>query len=297
MGHSRWYGDLNAPGEYTVRVEPPPGWQVTSGNASQTITVSEREASATGLVANTTYDAVGVAPDLRISGALGEAGSDAAGVRLRAQSPHGTIESVEIAEDGTFSFPVSRGDWRLELSSHGKAMVTRDVTVQDYPVVLSRLSATAMPHGPHGPQRITVNFDDVTPSDTLQEIPNGYAGVNWRNWVSTHEKLYGGDGFVNAAVSSEYVAYTSAGHPATISSASTFDFVGAYVTALWPGTAEYDAIIRAWRGDELVYEDRFRPKAAGPEFFAADYRGISKLEFSSDGYWQVAVDDIVISTD
>lgn len=299
LSRSRRIGDLRSPGEHTIHVEVPKNWRVTSRNDVQTIVISKREASITGLVANRTFDAVGVAPDLAISGtvAVDEHDPGTSDRALQAHSPDGETIAVPIEKDGGFSLPATTGEWRLELTAHGSVSATRKVAVQQYPVVASQLPAVAIPHARSRPSARTIGFDDLTTSDTLYEVPNGYAGLNWRNWVATHQKLYGGDGYVNATVSSEYVAYTSSGHPATISSPTEFDFVGAYVTAAWPKGEDYDVIVRAWRQDHQVYEDRFRVTVAGPVYFDADYRNISKVEFASDGYWQVAVDDVTVRTD
>jgi hypothetical protein len=299
MMRSRRHGHIYGPGEYTIHVDPPENWEVTSSTGVQTIAITRRDASITGLVADRTFDAVGIAPVLEIAGVVepGVLGDRPAPSSLQAYAPDGETTAVTIAEDGAYAFPATPGTWRLELPAHRFGSLARDVTVGAYSVVASRFPVAATMHTSPRPQVRTIGFDDLTPSDTLYEIPNGYAGMHWRNWVATHQKLYGGDGYVNAAVSSEYVAYTSAGHPATLSSEQEFDFVGAYVTQAWPEGEQYDVIVRAWREGEQVYEDRFPASVAGPVWFDADYRGITKLVFVSDGYWQLAVDDLTIRTD
>jgi hypothetical protein len=97
---------------------------------------------------------------------------------------------------------------------------------------------------------------------------------------------------VNATTSGECIVYNSSGHPATISSGRPFDFVGGYVGVLWPEGEEGDVIVRAWRTDQLVFEDRFRARLAGPVYFDADYRGVTRIEFTSANYWQIAFDDL-----
>ncbi len=96
---------------------------------------------------------------------------------------------------------------------------------------------------------------------------------------------------MNGATSGEYVAYNSSGNPATVSSDQPFDFVGASIGSAWPEGEQYDVVIRAWRGDELVHVDRLGPSTAGPVFFDADYRSITRLELASEANWQFVVDD------
>jgi hypothetical protein len=169
--------------------------------------------------------------------------------------------------------------------------------VKDYAVTISRF-------GPNDPQvpaakrrSQTVDFDSLTPSDTLYEIPNGYAGLKWANWVATHQKLYVSDGTINCAVSSEYVAYTSSGFPSTISLDAGFDLAGVFLGVAWPEAEEHLAVIKAWRNNQLVYEDRVRPSTRGPVYFDADYRNINRLEISSEASWQVLVDDLEVRRD
>ncbi len=290
--------DIHTPGEHTIQIEPPANWKVTSGNNVQTARFEKREGSATGMIALRTFDAVGVAPVLRVSGAIGSKlpGGDAGNTGLEVRAPDGTSLAATRGENGTYSFPATAGTWQLELVADNGKAIARKVVVREYPVMVSRLVSEAGSMRAK-PNIRTIGFDDLTPSDTLCEIPNGYAGLNWRNWVATHQKLYQGNGFINATVSSEYLAYTSSGHPATISSEETFDFLGAYVGVAWPKGEDFDVVVKAWRQDVLVHEDRFRASTAGPIYFDADYLDVSRIEFSSDGYWQVVVDDVTVGSD
>ena len=117
-----------------------------------------------------------------------------------------------------------------------------------------------------------ISFDDLTASGTLLEIPNGYEGLNWRNWVATHQKFYEGNSFVNLNTSGEYVAYTSSGHPATISSPKLFDFVGACVGVAWSEGEQHDIVVKAWRNESEVYRIASGRRTAGPIYFDADYQ-------------------------
>ncbi len=287
--------EVYLPGEYTVRVVAPPDWEVTSSNTVQTLHIEKREGSAVGLILARTLDAVGVAPRLKISGSL-DAALASANPKLKATGPDGKESAVAVSKDGTYTLPATPGSWRLEGVSSNGALVARSVLVGRYPVVVSRLDSQGGAFPPKPNARV-IGFDDLTPSDTLYEIPNGYQGLNWRNWVATHQKLYQGNGYINAAISSEYVAYTSGGHPATFSSPKMFDFVGAYVGMAWSGGEPHDVVVKAWRNEAEVYRDRFKASTAGPVWFDADYRSVTRVEFSSEGYWQVVVDDLACRTE
>ena len=174
--------------------------------------------------------------------------------------------------------------------------VIRNLSVDKYPLIASQMHADRQSFPPK-PKLKVIGFDNLTTSDTLCEIPNGYEGLDWRNWVATHQKLYEGNGFINAATSSEYVAYNSSGHPATLSSSQMFDLVGVYAGMAWPDGERHDIVVKAWRNDTEVYHDRFRGTISGPTYFDADYRSVTRVEFASDGYWQIVVDDLACRTE
>jgi hypothetical protein len=262
---------------------------VTSGNVKQDLVFIGVEGSPSGLAIEKTISHVGVAPDLTVSGS---APGDGAVAAITAVSPEGTPVAVAVAGDGQFSFPASMGTWTLEFRGTAGSTTTREVAVGAYPVVVSRPPLDSA----GAPARILtrtqrVGFDDLSPSDTLYEMPRGYAGLNWNNWIATHQKLYRGAGYINTAVSSEYIAYNSSGQAATIWSDRPFDFVGTMLGVAWDEAHGSDVIVQAWRGEELVHEDRIRATTAGPVFFDADYRGINRLQFRHERYWQVVLDD------
>lgn len=112
--------------------------------------------------------------------------------------------------------------------------------------------------------------------------------------MATHQKLYRGDGYINAAVSGEYVAYNSSGHPAWIGADAPFDFVGAHVGVAWPKAEGGDIIVSAYRGDDKVGEERLRGAVEGPVWFDADWRGVTRVEFRHDHHWQIVIDDVAV---
>ena len=290
-GHKR--SEIHSPGEYTFHAEAPSDCEITSGNTTQTITIRAHDAAVAGLIAERLLEPVGVAPRLQISGSVKLDQSLLASSHsiLRATSPTGDVFPVPISTSGRYSFPAAAGNWHLDLTGSDGKTKSRELSVNGYPVVLSQMDRDTFPPRANAKLKI-IGFDQLTSSDTLCEIPNGYEGFNWRNWVATHHKFYQGNGYINATVSSEYVAYTSAGHPATFSSPVPFDFVGAYVGAAWPETEKADVVVRGWRQDRQVYEDRFRVSISGPLYFNADYREVTRVEFASESYRQIVIDDL-----
>jgi len=283
---------VRGPGPGVISVKAPPGWMVTSGNGRQTTTFQVLEGSPVGIVAGAAFQPVGLAPLLTISGRVARdpAERDAGQGRLQVTSPRGVTSDVAISPAGRFSIPAEPGEWRLDYSGRGGG-VTRRVRVEGHPIELATLdSARASPSG--GRLSRLADFDALTTSDTLMEVPNGYAGLQWHNWVAIHQKSPNSSGLINAVTSAEYAAYNSSGHPATVSSDQPFDLVGGYVGVIWPEAEKSDIVVRAWRADRLVHEDRFRASIAGAVFFSADYHDVTRVEFASEAFWQIAVDDL-----
>lgn len=284
---------IRVAGNASITVRPPAGWTLTSGNAEQAATFRLLAGSPAGIVMDKTFQPVGLAPEVTIGGWL-EAGAADRG-ELRATSPRGVGTTVVISSDGRFSFPAEAGEWRLEYAIGG-ASVRRQIRVGSYPVEVGTLGI-ARPASESRRRRVVATFDSLGGSIPVVEVPNGYVGLRWYNWVSIFQQTLENVGLVNAATSGEYVAYNSSGHPATISSGEPFDFVGGHAGSAWPEGERGDVIVRAWRADRLVYEDRFRVRVAGPVYFNADYRDVTRIEFASSSFWQIAFDDLQFGVD
>lgn len=288
---------VNKPGEYKVQVKPPSGWRVTSDNTQQTLMFKELAAAPAGIVLEKTCVPIGVAPELVISGSLltDQIDSEAGSFRVRAISPEGDIEEATLSERSGYFLPVAAGDWQLELTVNDET-VNRQVSVKNYAVIVSTINPDRN-SWPAKPSPVVANFDHFTVSDTLHELPYGYLGLNWINWIATHQKLYGGDGYINTTVSSEYMAYNSSGHLGVVWSETPFDFAGTYLGVAWPRAEEHDVVFKGYRDDQLIYEDRIRAYTVGAIYFDADYRNINRLEIGSDANWQIVLDDAMFRID
>lgn len=295
MSARSWSAPVARPGGYTFTVTAPEGWVVTSRNARQTTSFVLLDSAPAGIVAESTLTPVGVAPELSISGAVLSHGG-VPGTTLRAVAPDGSERDVPVSGAGTFSFPVVPGEWGLAFLRGHQIVARRSVHVGHYAVVLSRVEPGArVPDAK--PVLRRADFDALTSSDTLYEIPTGYLGLDWTNWVATHHKLYESAGMVNGTVSAEYFAYNSSGHPATIASSRAFDLAGVYLGVAWPRAEPHGIEIRAWRDTRLVYADVVTARTAGPIHFDADYRDVTRVDVRSRAYWQVVIDDLEFRTD
>lgn len=135
-----------------------------------------------------------------------------------------------------------------------------------------------------------VVFEDLISHGGVMKIPNNYHGLNWRNWVVTHNRFYGGPGYVNGTMVGEYVGYGGSGHPMEVWRTDPFDVVGCYVTAAWPQAEGELLRVRAWRGDRMVHERAIGLSVLRPQYLDLNFRDVTRVEFTTAHCWQVVVD-------
>lgn len=279
------------PGHYSLRVAPPPGWSVTTDNAIQESDYAITPGAPADMVALRTTHPVGLAQELSISGQLPP------GAVLRASGPDGATTDVETEENGGFTIAAIPGDWSIEVARKANGPTEhRSVTVGRAPVVMSTPAADGEPAPDPLPTARSVGFDDLLQAPQVKEIPSGYGGLDWYNLVAMHQAFSGGPGYINTASSGEFIAYNSSGHPAEVSSATPFDFDGAYFGVGWDDAEGETLVLTAWRGSDVAYEDRIVLSSLGPVYFDADYRGISRLQIRTEHFWQATVDDFAYRT-
>lgn len=282
-----------APGDYEVRSFPPPAWSLTADNDGQVLTMERIEDAPGGLFVAKTCDPIGVAPILGIKGRFSPPdGSQPGDYKISIANDQGNSYDIPFDASGRFEFVGYPGTWSLAIvDGQLNTVATRKVDLADAAVVLSHIDLQEPAQNEAGGEIITLDFDDLTVSDALFEIPSGYGGLNWQNWISVHNRFYRGAGYINATVSSEYIAYNSSGTPGETWSDEPFDFVGTYLGAAWLRGEEKDVVIQGYRGEELVYEDRLRIYRAGPVYFAANYNGITRLIINSEMYERIPIDN------
>lgn len=275
------------PYRFTARL--PDQWEVTSGAREETVSFVERDGAPAGLIAERVMEPLGVSPRPQI---MGQVGGDAGRYALRAIRPDGSMRTIALGPQGQFRVSGMDGAWQLireDLESGEQ--VRRRVAMGFYPQVLSGAFFSEARDAPPARQAVTVRFDDLITTNTVYEIPNGYRGLLWKNWLVTHNLFYQGAGYVNGTISSEFLAYNSSGHPARIAHDQPFDFEGSYIGVAWPQARRSGVHVKGYRGDQLVYHDRLQLDPRSPVYFHAGYRDITAVEIYSDLYWQVVLDD------
>ncbi len=284
--------DIFAVGPHQVEAVPSAGFITTSDARAQTLTFVENKNAGGGLVAENNCVPMGVAPELFVAGTVSKADLGE-GVNVHLVSSGGSSAPLPLDENGVFYELLEPGKYvvRITDASTGKAL-ERNVELTSHPVVLSTVTSLEQPSASTQPLK-TVTFDDLTVSDTLYEIPSGYGGLFWWQWIATHNKFYKGNGYVNGTISSEFIAYDSSGQPGYMwtENGETFDFVGTYINVAWPLGEKAPVMVKAWRGDKLVHTDKLFLRITGSVYLSADYRGITKLEFTHPNSERIVIDN------
>lgn len=274
--------------DYRFELQPPPGWEVTSGSGQHTARFEPRPGTPAGMVTTSPPPVIGLAQILTVSGSQAPGTGD-----LVVVAPDGSRNVTVADADGQFRFAAYRGDWRLETASGPAGKALHEFAVQDAPVVLGT-------HNPHReatqplPARMVLGFDDLERS-VIEKLPTGYRGLAFDYLLAIHNQHYRGPGYVNVLASGEGVAYNSSGYPATVTSLKPeelFDFVGAYFGVAWEQAEGETLVVEGWREGRQLYRDALTLSHLGPVWLQADYRGIDELRLHTLHYWQFAADDM-----
>ena len=292
--------DIVNRGEYVFRAVVPPGWVLTTDNATQTTFFELMPGAPADLVSSTPMQPVGLAQELSISGTVAVPGRpflpvDTTGeIAVRALQRAGEHQEAALDRTGSFSFAAAPGSWTVRAEDgEGEVVSERRIDLARAPVVLSTLRPGEVRREAGAPASV-ITFDDLVRAG-IKEVPSGYRGLDWRNWVVTHNKFYDGEGYVNTTMSGEFVAYNSSGHPVSIRRERPFDFIGGFFGSAWLRAEGETLQIEGWRGPALVYQETIELSAMGPVHFAANFRDITRLEFRTQRYWQFVCDDLEFS--
>ncbi|MCP4119606.1 MAG: PEP-CTERM sorting domain-containing protein [Desulfobacteraceae bacterium] len=124
-----------------------------------------------------------------------------------------------------------------------------------------------------------LNFDDIS-SNRQGTIEDGYGGFDWSRLGYLNATTFPDSGYINGAVSGDYVAYNEWAKVATVSD-SIFDFNGAYFTGAWNNGLNIE--VTGFRDDVAVYTKTVTVDTNGPTWFDFDFLGIDSLQFDSYG--------------
>lgn len=131
-------------------------------------------------------------------------------------------------------------------------------------------------------QAEVLTFDDLTPTASINAIPDGYGGLDWNFMPYVNAPIAAPlSGYNNGIVSGDYVAFSVNNTLHVITSSSAFDFNGAYLTGAWRDGLDIN--IKGYDGVNLLYDTTVVANSDAPAWFLLDYLGVDRLEFSSFG--------------
>jgi hypothetical protein len=125
-----------------------------------------------------------------------------------------------------------------------------------------------------------ITFDDL-PSPALDvPIPNGYHGLNWSNFDYLTASLTSHNGYQNAVVSSDNVAF-NAGGTLAVASADPFSVTSMYLTGAWNNGL--NVTLSGYNGATLLDTTTVVVNTSGPTLVTLDWANLTALDFSSSG--------------
>jgi hypothetical protein len=125
-----------------------------------------------------------------------------------------------------------------------------------------------------------ITFDDLTSGNV--PVPNGYGSLSWSNFYYLDGVVYGDtSGYGAGVISSNNVAYNAFGSPASISNATPFDLLSAYLTAAWNDNLRVE--VKGYAGATVMYDNTYTLSATVPALINLNYLGVTTIEFISSG--------------
>lgn len=132
---------------------------------------------------------------------------------------------------------------------------------------------------PSGP--IVLNFDDLLG----WPWPNPYNGLTWNNFlpenVPTVTAEFGPSGYEAGMISSPNVVYNGGGNPASIASATAFDFDSAYMTAAIMDNLQLE--VKGYLGGTLKYDNTYMLSATSPTLIHFNDFDVNTIDLITSG--------------
>lgn len=292
------FADISKPGEYVFTINTPNKWTVTSDNSLQQIIFNTDPDSRSGIVAVNTPEPTGLAqvlsvsgfPKLELTAATPPTSNE---IIIHFNNVEQSLTPLVAVIDKKFLQPLKPGSWQVEfIHKERSAKLLLDVIVNNTPIHIGNLKIDqSSRHRSDNLINFTEDFENITQA-IISKVPLQSNGLKWTNMIAVENTTYRGDGYVNNTMSGHYIGYNTSGYPVTVERTIPFDFVGAYFGVAWPGGEGENLISKAWHEDTLISTDIIPLSVHGPIWFQANYSNITKLELSTEHYWQFVTDDM-----
>jgi hypothetical protein len=170
----------------------------------------------------------------------------------------------------------------------GSSYTTNDVQLADSGSFFSCLVSNVFGTAPSSNAVLTVvtsvvdliTFDDL--QGTSLAVPMAYHGLTWGNVFYLNAVQYtNASGYYASMMSPSNVAYNAYGTNASLSQASPFTLLSAYVTAAWRDNLQLQVL--GYNGGTLLYSNTYVLNATGPTLIDFGYSGVTEVYFISSG--------------
>jgi len=133
------------------------------------------------------------------------------------------------------------------------------------------------------PAEVVLTFDDLPPvGSDYGSVPDGYGGLDWYKMYYADSVKHSESQLMNGMVSPPHVAYGGASDSALVSSESSIDFIGAYLTSVesrqYPGF-DLNIVVDGFRGGTLVYHRTVVVNDSGPTWFEFNFINVNHVIF------------------
>jgi hypothetical protein len=144
-------------------------------------------------------------------------------------------------------------------------------------------------------QSSVLTFDDISTAPILDDIGEGYGGLEWTNGAGPirliNKNFRPGTGYEIGAVSGDYVAFNSGANTPSfidvIGDTKSMRFQGVYMTSAWVNQSVY--FIGYSDGVQLVQSSLYDLTPTSPSWIELNWSGIDRLSIHAsgqdDGHW------------
>ena len=137
-----------------------------------------------------------------------------------------------------------------------------------------------------------ITFDDLyTGNELAGDFSAGYEGFTWSTssyWITKYYNTGTGYEFGTVGLVSMFTASSC-----SFSSATTFDFTGAYITSAYQ--TNEPVTVEGWLAGEVIYTSSIQTSSDKPYWFNFNFTGVDAVKFIPNGSSQIVIDNITLT--
>ena len=125
----------------------------------------------------------------------------------------------------------------------------------------------------------TLTFDNLSPNGGFIDVPIGYGGVTWSNFlvVDAVASESAGSGYRIGMISPNNDIFDSYAQPASISSSKPFNLTSAFLTAGLDDGLNVE--VQGFVGNNMVYDNTYTVNTESASLISLNYNGVTTVNF------------------